>query len=342
MQFLYTAPQTELEEFVGGHFHVSAIGKIDTGDDQKFLTFLERLSVPPRCMVYIDSVGGDVDAAMGIGKLIREAWFSTNIGRYQLDFENVNNTPIVRRKKRPGQCLSAATLLYLGGRLRYFDDTSIFGVHQFSFQTPAEIKKRIDFLADAQSLSARMSQYISSMGIGPEFLTLSASVKADAIRLVGRDELQKIGVVNGGQTSVVWSLEARNGISYVKGERDSLFGHHKVMLCYNREVGFSFWAVVEAQGRYRQLMGFTYVEIVIDGETKRFDISDHVFRAEVGNYVNFQSPISEEVARAIAYSDSFGIQIKMTREADMFLGISAMETTTGKMQLQTFFENHRK
>lgn len=342
MQFHYTAPQTSLEEFVGGHFCVNAIGRINPGDDQSFRLFLKSASPPPRCVVYIDSVGGDVDAAIGIGRQLREAWFATSVGQYQLDPERPTGVPLVSRKKLPGQCLSAATLMYLGGRLRYFDDNSRFGVHQFDFPNAGGKEIARHFLATAQTLSAKMSEYIEDMGISTRFQLLSAETPSDQMRFVSHSDLKEIGVVTSGQTAVKWTLEAKNGISYVKGERDSLYGHHKVMLCFNREIGFAFSAVIETQGRGREMLENPLVEVVIDGEDQRIDISSRAARGIFGNYINVFAKLSEEEAGQVAFSKSFGVQIRFGADSPVFLGVAAMDTKDGQERLRTFYENHRK
>jgi hypothetical protein len=342
MQFHYTPPQTELEKMLGGYFCINAIGKIRPGDDQSFKLFLQSAEPPPRCVVYIDSSGGDVDAAIGIGHLIRSSWFATDVGQCQLDFQSPNSIPLMHRKKLPGQCLSAATLVFLGGRLRYFDGRSKFGVHQFDFPQAQGEEIPRNYLAHSQTLSAKMFEYIVDMGISPQFLLLSVATPSDQMRFVSHEELERIGAVTGGQTDVNWSIEGKNGLSYVKGERDSLYGHHKVMLGFNNEIGFVIWAVMETQGRARELLGFSLVEVVLNGESKRLDISSRAERKEEGIYTNILARISEDEAKQIAFSDSFGVQIRFSSDASMFLGIAAMDTKEGQEKLRTFFTNHKK
>jgi hypothetical protein len=333
MDFYFAEPQTELEKLIGGHFHINATGKILSGDDVKFQTFLERTSPPPRTTVYIDSIGGDVDAAIGIGRTIRDAWFSTSIGCLLLDPDR-SEPWLVSRDHLDGVCYSAATLIYVGGRLRFLPKSFKFGVHQFSFKNPSPAH-----VGQSQVLSAKIATYIHDMGIKPEFTEISSSVPGNALTLLDEGELAKLGVTTSGLTKVTWSIESRNKILYVKGERDSIYGHHKVMLCFAKGVGFQFWALIEAQGREKELTGFGMVEVVINGEDERIDISKRCFRGVLGNYVNVFSKITQEEARKIAYSESFGVQVRFSPEADIFFGISAMETSAGSDMLITFFEN---
>jgi hypothetical protein len=333
MDFNYTEPQTELEKLFGGHFHINATGKIRPGDDVKFRTFLERIAPPPRTTVYIDSIGGDVDAAIAIGRSVRDAWFSTSVGCLVLN-PDPSEPWLVSRDHLDGVCYSAATLIYVGGRLRFVPKSFKFGVHQFSFKNPSPAH-----VGRAQVLSAKIATYIHDMGIKPEFAEISSSVPGSALTLLDEGELAKLGITTGGLSEVSWSAESRNRILYVKGERDSIYGHHKVMLCFSKGAGFQFWSVIESQGREKELTGFGLVEVVINGEEEKIDVSKRCFRGVFGNYVNVFSMLTQEEARKIAYSESFGVQVRFSSEADMFFGISAMDTSAGSDMLITFYEN---
>lgn len=336
MQFEFTPPQTELEEMVGGHYCINAFGRIEQGDGAKFKNFLEQTSPPPRTHVYINSGGGNVDAAMEIGRLIRDSWFSTSIGQHLLSDEETA-VPMVPRKMVQGKCISAATLTFLGGRLRYFPKGSEFGVHQFSFKDPSP--NNVD---RSQTLSASIANYVVEMGIGLEFLSITSAIPNEKFELIELEQLQELNVVTGGITDVCWTVQARGGGLYVRGERDSLFGHHKVMLRYARDVGFLFHAVIESQGREQKLTEFGLVEIVVNGEDERIDISNRCQRMVCGIYVNVLARITDKEAQLLAHSDSFGIQIRFSSNAPMFLGIAAMSTGGGKEQLQVFYDNLRE
>ena len=331
MEFHFTEPQTDTERLFGGFYCINAIGRIEAGDDVRFREFLAKTAPPPRLTVYIDSVGGDVEAAIGIGRLIRAHWFSTSVGSYVLDHDQ-DPSLIVRRKHVTGVCASAATLVYLGGRLRYPPNGSTFGVHQFSFRNPSP-----DDLGRSQVLSARIASYVHEMGVSTGFLEVSSATSSTKIDALDDENLRALNVITGGETNAEWTVQARNNIMYVRGERDSLFGHHKIMLCYAKGAGFMFWAVIESQGREDELTNFGLVEIFVNGEDIRIDISQRCLRAVSGIYINVISRITEDEACTIAFSESFGVRIRTCNEAPMFLGISAVSTEGGKEQLQTFY-----
>jgi hypothetical protein len=338
VQFIYTDPQTEYERLIGGFHCINAFGKVEAGDDEKFRNFLEVAAPPPRTTVYLDSSGGDVEAAMGIARLIRSGWYETSIGRYHLN-TTAPRDHIVERELLQGQCLSAATLVYLGGRLRHFPDGAEFGVHQFSFKNPSPAN-----LAQSQLLSAKMARFMGEMGIQLEFMEIASSTSGEKINRLNIEDLKKLKVVTGGITDVNWTVQAKNNMIYVRGERDSIFGHHKVMLGYIKGHGLYFWAVIEAQGREGELTTFGLVEIVVNGEAIRIDVTDRCERAVSGSYVNILVKLTTEEAGLVALSDSFGVQIRFSSDAGMFLGVSAMSTVGGREQLATllacFNEDH--
>lgn len=332
MEFHFTGPQTDAEQIIGGFYYINAIGRIEADDDARFRDFLIKAEPPPRSTVYIDSKGGDVAAAISVGRLIRDHWFSTSVGSYILDHDQ-DALPILPRKHITGTCASAATLVYLGGRLRNLPNGSTFGVHQFSFRNPSP-----DDVGRSQVLSAQIASYVHDMGVAPGFLELSSATSNSSIHTADEDTLRALKVITDYVTDAEWTVQARNHIMYVRGERDSVFGHQKVMLCYNRESGFMFWAVIESQGREDELMHFSSVEIVVNGEEVRIDISHRCNRLVSGIYTNVLARITEDEARTIAFSESFGVQIRLTDSAPIFLGISAVSTEGGKEQLQSFFD----
>jgi len=332
LQFEFTEPQTEIEKLFGGHFSINAFGPIKLGDVEKFQAFIGKHAPPMRTPVYINSGGGHVETAIGLGRIIRDHWYSTHVGMNVIDVKH-NSSPLIRRKRTSGKCISAATLMFLGGRLRYIRKEDRFGVHQFSFKDPIPNKVQL-----SQQLSAKISRYVFDMGIDTEFLELSSSTPNDNVDFIEHEKLTKIGVVTGGETDAKWSIHPGKNSMYVRGERDSLYGHHKVMLSYVKGGGFFFHAVIEAQGRYEELTNFGLVELVVDGERLRIDISDRCDRFTVGLYVNVIAMLTNKEAKVLAYSESFGVQIRFSLEAPMFLGISAIPTRGGTDELISFYE----
>lgn len=317
---------------IGGHYVINAFGSIEVGDDDRFLRFLFDSNAPYRSDVYISSKGGDVESAVNIGRIIRERGFSTSIGINMIDSESRNEF-IVPRKVLYKECFSAATLVFLGGRLRYFQDDAKFGVHRFSFKNPTP-----DNIEHSQVLSSKIANYLHDMNISPKFLELSSSIPSKSIEIIDESMLNEIGIATGGASDVEWTLHGAGGGLYIRGERYTLYGHQKVILSYANGMGFAFVAVIESMSREDELLNFDLVEIVLNGEDIRIDISNRCRRYINGSYTLIDVVISNDEAKLIAYSNSFGVQVRFSTMSEVLLGISAMDTSSGRDKLVNFYE----
>ncbi len=190
----------------------------------------------------------------------------------------------------------------------------------------------------SQKLSAKIARYLADLEITADFLGLSSSTLSNELELVDPAQLRELKIVTDGVTGTEWTTHSRNHMMYVRGERQTIYGHQKVMLAYIKSLGFHFWAVIESQGREEELTTMGLVEITLNGEDVRIDISDRCVREVFGNYVNILSALTLEEARTISCSDSFGVQVRFSNDADMFLGIDGLPTRDGMEQLSTFFD----
>ena len=109
------------------------------------------------------------------------------------------------------------------------------------------------------------------------------------------------------------------------------------MLGYVKDTGFMLYALIEAQGRENELISFPVVQIVANGESVMIDVSQRCARVPTGMYVYVFLKLTVDEARTLAYSDSFGIIIKLSDDAPVFLGMASMDTMAGKEQLHAIF-----
>jgi hypothetical protein len=208
-----------------------------------------------------------------------------------------------------------------------------FGVHQFSYRDPTP-----DDLDKSQRLSAKIAKYIQEMGIPADFMEVSADTPWDKISLLSEERLHALKVITGGDTGVEWTVNLVAGLIYVRGERDTTFGHQKVLFAHSDTDGFQFYAFIEAQGREHELTTFPSVEIVLNGEAGRIDISERCARAPSGeNVVMIFTKLTETEASAVANSDSFGVIVRANPDAPVFLGISAMPSKGAEDKLKALY-----
>lgn len=330
MIFEYTDPQTPMERLFGGHCSINAFGRIEPGDGAKFAAFLQRISPPPITCIYLNTPGGSVPDGIEIGRLIRQYGLSTSIGTYVL--LPPQERDIVRRREfQPGICASSGTLAFLGGRFRFFQEGSEFRVHQFFFQRSVG-----DVLGPSQQTSAAIARYLTDMGIDLQLMQIGADVHHTQTRSLKLEELVELGVVALGVSDVTWSTESRNNSIYVRAQRDTIYGLQKLILGYVRTGGFYVHAIFECQGRDQELTAFPLVEVTMNNESIRWDVSSRAARQIMNGFINVFVPVSSEEAREISGSRTFGLQIRFSNLADLFLGIGDMTIDTdGRGRLDT-------
>lgn len=139
-------------------FGVLAQGEITADTPQAFDVFLRDHAhdfLPPGLL--LNSGGGDLEAALALGREIRRAGWSTEVGTPGLDALGDS----------AGICASACTFAFLGGVTRQMAPGSRFGVHRF--WTEGNLG---DPEQHAQRLAGELVNYIREMGVSTEMYTL--------------------------------------------------------------------------------------------------------------------------------------------------------------------------
>jgi hypothetical protein len=109
-----------------------------------------------------------------------KAGFSTYVGRQ------------IPRKTSAGECFSACTLTFLGGKFRYLPPDSTYGVHRFFLNSSVASE---DALAMGQVTSAAILQYIREMGADPELFSEMSRAGSNEINVLSKSRLQELDVV---------------------------------------------------------------------------------------------------------------------------------------------------
>jgi len=195
---------------------IYATGTIDNGAPDRLQGLIKKYSIPAGSTVEISSPGGSLMAGIKLGQVFRVSGFDTEVGQ---------SDPTDKTATRPGQCFSACTLAFLGGRWRFVRSGSVYGVHRFCFAKSTGQDSDI-----AQMISATVIQYIRDMDVDPELFSEMTVAGRDNITMIPEKELIRLNVVNNGQSPTVWSVESVNGAIYLKGQRDTAFGANKFIL----------------------------------------------------------------------------------------------------------------
>ncbi len=189
-------------------------GEIDAPGVKRLRSTLAGLQGMP-VTIQFNSTGGELSAAIAMGRLIRQSGVATGVGQ----------AGARRFDIRPGKCFGVCAMAYLGGRFRYFVKGSGYGVHR-----PAPPKKNGgDALEVGQKISALLAEYLREMDADPALLSLIATAAPDKLRVLSDSELQSLRIVNDGRLPPSWSIEAVPGGSYLKGMQETVFGRGKAI-----------------------------------------------------------------------------------------------------------------
>jgi len=198
-------PPSVIDVAIGDMWNVFAQGEIDAGSDERLLQFLRENNVPKRSAIWLNSPGGSLMAGIKLGKVIRDYELFTHIGKD----ENQRKDEIAS----PGECYSACAIAFLGGTYRFYEKGSEYGVHRFHSSTKAGNDSDT-----AQIISAMIVQYMGDMGVDPELFTFMSHAGSTELVRLGRAEMERLHVVNGGRSPTKWTLEslAETGTLYLK------------------------------------------------------------------------------------------------------------------------------
>jgi hypothetical protein len=204
MVFRTEPPDPRFVFATGTAWNVYAEGVIDQDAPKRAEQLIEQLHIPPNSTVYLNSPGGNLYAGMELGRVFRKSWFNTNVGKQAGPWSPSG-----------GECLSACTLTFLGGRFRFLGSDSIYGVHRFS--ADASLPYALDV---GQVGSAAILQYIREMGADPELLNEISRAGSDEINVLPKARLKELSVVNDGQGKTTWTVESKGNpvpMLYLKG-----------------------------------------------------------------------------------------------------------------------------
>ena len=170
--FRYTPNQNGCKEW-GCTFYVEGVITSQTVKDAE--VFLQANRAKNLVIVNFDSTGGDVRAAVQLGRIIRRHNATTRL--------------------MTGDCLSACVLAFVGGSDRYALHTKPrFGIH-----TPYSIDTRQTTYEDSdkrfKAVRALVVQYLQDMNIPVGLFDEMLRYPAENMHLMSKDELSRFRVI---------------------------------------------------------------------------------------------------------------------------------------------------
>ncbi|MCG6203046.1 hypothetical protein LPW26_00220 [Rhodopseudomonas sp. HC1] len=304
----------------GLSWDIYATGEVDLEDGQTLRRLLAEERIPDGSDLFIDSPGGSLVGGMDLGRVIRAHGLTTHVGKKgprECNFQ----------KTLHGQCLSAAALAFLGGEFRFVSGRSRYGVHRFTFNdaSPRAAEK-------AQVLSASVIEYIRSMDVDIELFSLASDCPSDDIFEVPPATQKRLGIVNNGIKNARWTIESYEGMLYLKGARDTIYGEQKFMVVFPSR-GNMFFYVIFAGGRESEtILLMEMDELLIDRETIPLNAL-RVSRVDCNGLINFVYQMTPEILNKMLTARSIGYNLRHSSDAPMFVGIDNFPFEDGAAKL---------
>lgn len=185
----YSEPMTFEDQWSGGNCAgcswIAASGEITADTPEAFRQFMgdrDRLYLYET--VTFDSPGGNLGAAIELGRLLRKAGASVSVGRS----EPMKDLPHLEERVPGGRCESACVFAFLGGAARWVEAGEL-GIHQFYTPDGTNIPT-----AATQQIMGQIVMYLIEMGISPELLTLASRIPGDRLHHLSADEIARLGI----------------------------------------------------------------------------------------------------------------------------------------------------
>lgn len=155
-------------------------GYLDPASASRIAAAVDRYRIDA-ALVYLNSPGGSLLAAMAIGRLLRDHGFDTAVGTRTAD-------PL---RPAGGVCYSACPFAFAGGVRRGLETGSLLGVHRAENRLPwpdeSAFERRVEYDA---------TTYLKEMGVDPGLYGLMAQVPPGMIRVLRPGEAGRLALVN--------------------------------------------------------------------------------------------------------------------------------------------------
>ena len=173
-------------------------GIIQPDTPEKFEAFLHKY---PVSRIAFDSPGGNLEAGVRMGYIIRRHEMNTRLGTEYTAYHDALGRETTVLSDRP-ICASACAYAFLGGISRTVDEGAPYGLHQFR-----SAGTRIDE-GNVQRLTVLLAGYVEAMGADRRLLDRASLTSASSMAYLSRSELREYGVDTSRPPFEDWDLLA--------------------------------------------------------------------------------------------------------------------------------------
>jgi hypothetical protein len=220
-----------------GHSWIVADGDIASDTPDRFREFLQARNVRrgTRLEVYLNSTGGNLFGGVLLGELIREYGFGTRVAS---SVPRNGGLPSLFEVGAPGDCLSACSFAFLGGKWRIAADGSL-GVHQHfiveALADPRTKRFNVEDFSTLQVVNGLLTDYVVRMGVDARFLALAEETPPSEVYRFAADELVRYAITWDDNEYMDWTLEPyRDGLIAVSRTRNE--EHSATLYCRNDRI----------------------------------------------------------------------------------------------------------
>lgn len=194
-------------------------GVIDAEAPRRFDALMKSRKIPPGSDVYLNSPGGDMEAGLALGRLIRSGSMVTHVGSPRRSGRQV-------LAPKSALCVNACTYAFVGGLYRWAPAGSDrFGVQPLNMANPNQpVSDR------AWPTSGDIMAYLKDMGINPATFTLSSAASHGDALWLNADQMLATGLANNGRLPPTATFHLASGTPSLTLSQVARDGEHRITL----------------------------------------------------------------------------------------------------------------
>jgi hypothetical protein len=206
---------------------VSASGAITSDTPRDFEAFA-RKNILDGATIALDSDGGSVLGALGLGRAIRKLGMTTTVGK-TIDLSAAEGGKKRAKLQARAYCESMCAFVLLAGVERRVPAEARVMVHQIWLgdrrDDPTAANYSAEDLVVVQRDIGRLARYTVEMGGGVDLLEIALKIPPwEPMRMLSRDELRTMKVMTAGDAPDVSSGAATNSAALANGARTAANG----------------------------------------------------------------------------------------------------------------------
>ena len=206
---------------------VSASGAITSDTPRDFEAFARKNSLDG-ATIALDSDGGSVLGALGLGRAIRKLGMTTTVGK-TIDLSAAEGGKKRAKLQARAYCESMCAFVLLAGVERRVPAEARVMVHQIWLgdrrDDPTAANYSAEDLVVVQRDIGRLARYTVEMGGGVDLLEIALKIPPwEPMRMLSREELRTMKVMTAGDAPEVSSGAATNSAALANGVRAAVNG----------------------------------------------------------------------------------------------------------------------